>query len=80
MPFAYILKSIKDKKYYYGSTRNLAQRLREHNKGKVRSTKGRRSLIIHYTEEYQNIQDARKRENYFKSIDGHNWLKGKGII
>jgi putative endonuclease len=80
MPVAYILKSLKDQRYYYGSTKNLEQRLKDHNKGKVRSTKGRRPLIVHYFEEFDNIQDARKREIYFKSIDGYCWLKEQGII
>jgi putative endonuclease len=80
MPFAYILKSLKDQKYYYGSTKDLEQRLQSHNKGKVRSTKGRCPLILHYSEEFNNIQEARKREIYFKSIDGYFRLKGQGII
>jgi len=80
MPFAYILKSLKDGKYYYGSTKNLEIRLRDHQAGKVRSTKGRRPLVLHYLEEQSSICDARKRENYFKSIDGYNWLKKEGII
>jgi len=80
MSVAYILKSLKDNKYYYGSTDNLEQRLHEHNKGKVRSTKGRRPLILHYSEEFHTVKDARKREIYFKSISGYCWLKEQGII
>ncbi len=80
MPFAYILKSLKDGKYYYGRTRYIENRVKDHNKGKVKSTDSRRPLVLHYFEEYDNIHDARKRELFFKSIDGYNWLKGKGII
>ena len=50
MYYTYILKSIKDGKYYYGHTADLSLRLKEHNNGKVRATKGRRPLIIHYYE------------------------------
>jgi putative endonuclease len=80
MSIVYILKSIKDSKYYYGSTENINKRIKDHNAGKVRSTKGRRPLVLHYYEEFASMQEARKRENYFKSIDGYNWLKKKGII
>jgi putative endonuclease len=80
MPFAYILKSLKDSKHYYGSTYKLEQRIKDHNRGKVKSTSGRRPLILHYFEEYDNIHNARRRENFFKSINGYNWLKKKGII
>ncbi len=80
MSIVYILKSTKDNKYYYGSTENISKRIKDHNAGKVRSTKGRRPLVLHYYEEFVSTQEARKRENYFKSIDGYNWLKKKGII
>ncbi len=71
----YILKSIKDSKYYYGYTSNLANRLNRHNSGMVRSTKARTPFMIIYTEIFQDKSTAIKRENYFKSIDGYNWLK-----
>ena len=58
MPVTYILKSLKDGRYYYGSTRNLTQRIKDHNRGKVKSTKGRRPLVIHYDEEYQDMHEA----------------------
>jgi putative endonuclease len=80
MPFVYILKSIKDGRYYYGSTKDLIRRLKAHNAGKVKSTKSRRPLVLHYFEEYEVMNGARKREIYFKKIDGYNWLKKEGII
>jgi putative endonuclease len=80
MPFAYILKSSKDRKFFYGSTSNLETRLKDHNNGKVRSTKRRRPLILHYSERCDNIKDARKRVNFFKSMKGFIWLKKQGII
>jgi len=80
MAFAYILRSLKDGKYYYGNTSNLDHRLSAHNAGKVRSTKGRRPLVLHYHEEHESIQGARRRESYFKSIAGYGWLRKEGII
>jgi putative endonuclease len=80
MPYAYVLRSAKDGRHYYGSIKNLTERMKDHNRGKVRSTSSRRPLGIIYYEQYDSIQDARKRELFFKSIDGYNWLKGRGII
>ena len=53
MYFAYILKSLKDNKYYYGSTGNIESRLKQHNYGKVKSTKNRIPLILHYSKQSQ---------------------------
>lgn len=36
--------------YYYGSTENLEKRLKEHNAGRQKYTKGRRPWILHYSE------------------------------
>ncbi len=80
MYFAYILKSRKDNKHYYGSTSNLEARLKTHNSGKVRYTKGHRPYEIIYHEEFNSRSEAMKRERFFKTIDGYNWLKSKGII
>ena len=80
MYFTYILKSLKDGKYYYGSTSNLENRLKFHNKGRVKATKARIPLILHYSERYKTRSEAVKRELFFKSIDGYNWLKDNKII
>ena len=80
MAWAYILKSLKDGRYYYGSTDDLETRLRAHNTGRVRSTKSRRPLVIHYQEEFGSTREARSREIFFKSITGYNWLRQNGII
>jgi putative endonuclease len=78
--YAYILKSESHQTYYYGSTEDLYIRLKEHNSGKVRYTKGRRPWILHYYEEYESRAGAVKREKFFKTVSGHIYLKGKRII
>ena len=80
MFYAYILKSDKDGKYYYGSTDNLDARVERHNKGYVRSTKYRRPLVLCYFEKFETREEAYRRELYFKSIDGYVWLKSNNII
>ena len=80
MFFAYILQSDIDQTYYYGHSKNLEVRLKSHNQGKVRSTKGKRPWKIHYFEKFETKSEAYKREMFFKSIDGYRYLKNKGII
>ena len=77
--FTYILKSEKDNSFYYGSTENIEKRLKEHNSGKVKYTKAHRPWKIHYFEQFDVRSDAGKRELFFKSIDGYNWLKQNNI-
>ncbi len=73
--YIYVLLSIKDKKFYIGFTSDLKNRLSEHAKGKVRSTKNRRPLkLIHY-EYFIDKADAKAREVFLKSGFGRNQLK-----
>ena len=80
MYHAYVLRSLKDGTYYYGSADEVARRLKQHNAGKVRYTKGHRPYTVHYTEAFPTRAEAVRREKFFKSIAGYRWLRGKGII
>jgi len=80
MYYSYILKSEKDGRYYYGSTHDVEKRLMKHNSGQVRATKGRRPFLVHFIEQYQTRSEAFKREMFYKSIEGYNYLKGQNII
>jgi len=71
----YILFSLKDKRTYVGSTNNLDRRLFEHQEGKVSATKNRLPIKLIYFEEYESIDQARKREHYYKSCAGRKKLK-----
>jgi len=74
------LKSSVTGTYYYGSTANLDVRLKRHNGGKVRSTKGKKPWVLHYYEEFDARGKALSRERFFKSVNGYKYLKEKGII
>ncbi len=73
--YVYILLSDTDQKSYTGSTNNLARRLDSHNKGEVTATKHRRPLRLVYTEEFETLSEARKREHYLKTRQGRKELK-----
>lgn len=77
MYFVYVLKSLKDSKYYYGLTKDLRNRLKEHNKGEVKSTQHRKPLELVYFEKADTILDARKKEKYFKSGFGRKYISNK---
>ena len=79
MYYTYILISETHGTFYYGHTSDMGKRITEHNKGKVRSTKARRPWKLHYYESYNTKSEAAKREYYFKSIEGYNWLKKQKI-
>ena len=66
MFFLYILESIPFGKWYIGMSADLVSRLKEHNNGNVRSTKGFRPWKIVYTETYAAKTEARKREIQMK--------------
>src|SRR5690606_19184802 len=80
MYITYILKSLKDGTYYYGSTSDISKRLKYHNAGKSRYTKKKKPWVLHYTEEYETKTEAIQRELFFKTINGYIWLKEKQII
>ena len=73
--FVYILLSLKDKKFYIGSTNNLERRLEEHNQGKNTSTAKRLPLKLIYYEAHLSKEDAERRENYFKTDKGKSTLR-----
>jgi putative endonuclease len=67
MFYTYILRSLTRKRYYIGSTKNLINRLKEHNFGEVQSTRYYIPWEIVHTEEFNTVSEARKREFYIKS-------------
>jgi len=71
----YILYSLKDRKTYTGSTDNLQRRLSEHQLGKVLATKNRLPVKLIYFEKFNSVDEARKREHYYKSCAGRKKLK-----
>jgi len=76
MYYTYVIQSEKDQRFYTGFTRDLQNRLNEHNLGKVASTKNRSPFRLIYYEACLNEQDATAREKYLKSGMG----KRSGVI
>jgi putative endonuclease len=66
MYYVYLLKSEKNNRIYIGSTNNLKKRIKEHNKGKVFSTKYYLPWRLIYYEAYDKESLARLREKRLK--------------
>ncbi len=56
-------------------TSDIDRRILEHNDGLVKSTKNRRPLELIYSEKFEAKSEAMKREKFFKSGRGREFLK-----
>ena len=71
----YIIKS-KEGYTYTGVTEDIKRRLEEHNGKKLSFwTKRGSEWRVIYTEEYENISGAYKREKWFKTGVGREFIK-----
>ncbi len=77
MHFVYVLQSEKDGNLYIGCTSDISKRLKEHNRGMVRSTKSRAPFKLLYTEEYPDKYEAFRIERFYKSAKGKREVKEK---
>jgi putative endonuclease len=72
MAWMYILKCA-DESYYVGSTKNLERRLSQHQEGVgAKYTSKRLPVELVYSEEYDRVADAFKREKQVQ-----NWSRAK---
>ena len=77
MYYVYVLQSLKDGNMYAGFTTDLENRLKQHNAGRVDSTKSRIPLKLIYYEACINQKDALHREKYLKTTYGKRYLKNR---
>jgi len=70
MYYVYILKSLRDEKHYIGYTKDLQQRIADHNRGKSSSVKTRAPFLLVYQEEYSSRLEAIRREKQIKAYKG----------
>jgi len=77
MHYTYVLQSLKDNDLYIGYTPDIEERIKDHELGKVESTKYRRPLELVYFETCKSKEKALKREKYFKTGFGRRFLKSR---
>lgn len=68
--YVYVLRSLKDSKFYIGFTKDLRKRFSQHQNGESISTAPRRPFELIFYEAYKNKYDALRREKYFKNTKG----------
>jgi putative endonuclease len=73
--YVYILRSLKDSKYYIGETHDVEARLLFHNSGRQRSTKNRIPFVLILVEQFETRDAALAREKQIKSWKGGNAFK-----
>ena len=75
--YVYILQSLKNQRYYIGSTNNIRQRIQTHQSGGVKATRNLLPLQVVLQQEYSDIGEARivemklkrfKRKDYIAKI------------
>ncbi|PWK20413.1 GIY-YIG nuclease family protein [Xanthomarina spongicola] len=71
----YILYSDTYDKYYVGMSHNVQSRLKEHNRGKTKSTKAYTPWRVVHIEKFETRILARNREVYLKTAAGRKWRK-----
>ena len=75
MYYVYSIKSLSRKYIYVGLTNNYERRIKEHQKGKEKTTKPYRPFKILFIEKFDTRAQARAREKYLKSGSGKEWIK-----
>jgi putative endonuclease len=74
MFYVYLLK-LNNGDIYKGYSSDLKQRIEQHCRGKVKSTKNFRPVKLIYYEAYLLEPDARARESYLKTSEGLKTIK-----
>jgi len=75
MFYTYVLRSIKSGKRYVGQTsKDVLDRLQEHNVGSNKWTRANGPFVVLYSEGYNTRKEAIKREHFLKSGQGRKWL------
>jgi putative endonuclease len=73
--YAYVMKSRDYDFFYKGHCKDLQKRLLQHNSGMTESIRPYIPFEIVYFEKFETLREAIKREKYFKSSRGREFLK-----
>ena len=70
MFYTYVIKSLKDNRYYIGYTNDLTRRVEDHNRGKSASLRNRGPFVLVHQEIFETRQEAQERERTIKRYKG----------
>ncbi len=71
----YILLNFLGTKTYVGHTKDIENRLIEHNNGNSKYTKRYKPWKVIYSEAFITEKESIVKEKYFKSSAGRRWMK-----
>lgn len=77
MFYVYCIESIKNSDLYFGYTKDLKRRFKEHNQKLNFSTKRCAPWKLIYYEACLNKDDAERREKYLKTTQGRRMMKAR---
>jgi len=77
MFYVYVLESVNDSGFYIGCTKDLKNRMKEHNAGHIKATKNRLPMKLIYYEASLDRGDAFRREKYLKTTYGKRYVKNR---
>jgi len=77
MHYVCVLRSVKNGRFYAGSTSDLRKRLTEHQNNRSTYTKSHGPYELIYYEACMNANDALAREKYLKSGTGKRYLRNR---
>jgi len=75
MPYIYILKSLKNGRYYVRSTIDLDRRLEEHNQKKSKYTREAGPFVLVYKQVFDTPKEARQREYQVKKMKSRVYIE-----
>ncbi len=70
MHYVYVLKSLKDERYYIGTTGDLRNRFREHNAHEGKHSRSKAPYALAWYGAFKNRELAYMFERYLKSSSG----------
>ncbi len=74
MPCVYILKSLRDGRYYVGSTVDLGNRLKHHLGGYTPSTRRFGEIKLVFSQNYPTLKQARQIERKLKKLKRKDYI------
>jgi putative endonuclease len=75
MAYVYILESLRDGRYYLGSTENIKERFNHHKAGGTPSTKRFGDIKLIFKQEYASLKEARYIERKLKKLKRKDYLR-----
>ena len=75
MYYVYAITSKRVKRIYVGITKDIKERVKEHNAGKTKSTKFYRPWVLFYSELVNSRALARQKEKQLKTGSGKEFLR-----